>query len=74
MKWYHGTKFTKNKAVGTEQREVLEDNIYSTDGVQALPVQEALGEEGSKTVQTIVPNTQDQDQEWSEMKLIPNDF
>ena len=57
MKWYHGTKFTKNKAVGTEHREVLEDNIYNTDGVQALPVQEALGEEVSKTVQTIVPNT-----------------
>lgn len=52
-------------------------NIYNTDGVQTLPVQEAsyeIGQEVSKTIETIVPNTQDQDQEWIEMKLVRNDF
>ena len=52
-------------------------NIYNIDGVQTLPVQEAsyeIGQEVSKTIETIVPNTQDQDQEWIEMKLVRNDF
>ena len=33
-----------------------------------------FGQEVSKTIETIVPNTQDQDQEWIEMKLVRNDF
>ena len=65
---------TKHEATLSEKRE---DRVNSCndDGVGELPVQETIREirKGSETVKINILDTQDQDQELSELKLSQND-
>ena len=67
---------TKDEAALSEKREDHVNHSYNDDGVGVLAVQETIREvrqDVSETVKISVLDTQDQDQELSEIKLSQND-
>ena len=68
--------FFKDKAALSEKREDRVDHLYNDDRIGFSPVQETIREVrqgANETTKVSVLDTQDQDQELSEIKLSQND-